>query len=193
MRRSTRSTAWPLRLAALFCAAAFALPTLGQDAEAAAPTSVKAKNEAQGTLSKPYSDTDDGGGLFGIMPEQASTFAWEVDAVFYFILAVSVFCFAGIGGMLFYFSFKYRQKSRDDLPHGAHHNTPLELTWSAVPGVFLIAFFAWGFVGYMDMAKDPGPNAYPITAHAYQWGWQFEYPNGYRDSNLHVPAGRPVR
>ncbi|MEM7682435.1 MAG: cytochrome c oxidase subunit II [Planctomycetota bacterium] len=178
---------------ALALSVAWAGPALPQEAEPAANPTAAQKNAAQGTLSQPYSDTDDGGGFLGLLPEQASTYAWEVDAVFYFILAVSVFFFVLIGGMLFWFAYKYKQKSRDDLPHGVSHNTPLELAWSALPGVFLIAFFGFGFVGYMDMARDPGPTAYPVTAHAYQWGWQFEYPNGYRDSNLHIPAGRPVR
>ena len=49
-----------------------------------------------------------------------------------------------------------------------------------------------GFEGYMDLKQAPS-NAYEIQVRAFQWGWEFEYPNGAKDTNLHVPAETPVK
>ena len=41
--------------------------------------------------------------------------------------------------------------------------------------------------------QTPPPNCYDLRVSARQWAWQFIYPNGYIDKELHVPAGEPVR
>ena len=42
------------------------------------------------------------------------------------------------------------------------------------------------------MATPPA-NAYEILVDGQKWNWSFTYPNGYIDSNLHVPVDRPIR
>ena len=37
------------------------------------------------------------------------------------------------------------------------------------------------------------PNAYEITVRASKWNWLFEYPNGARSNELHVPVSRPIK
>jgi len=44
----------------------------------------------------------------------------------------------------------------------------------------------------MTMQQAP-PNCYDLRVTARQWAWQFVYPNGHVDENLHVPAGEPIR
>ncbi|MEQ9453783.1 MAG: c-type cytochrome [Phycisphaeraceae bacterium] len=125
------------------------------------------------------------------MPRQASTTAEDIDYAFYWIYWVSVVCFVAIGFLMFFFSWKYKQKDMDTLGEGPTHSTALELAWTIPPTIAVLAFFAMGFVGYRDMAVPPS-NTYQIVVTGYKWGWSFQYPNGYSDSNLHVPAGRPV-
>lgn len=137
---------------------------------------------------QPYSDM--GGNL--ILPESASTFSGEVDWVFWFITLTAIFFAVAIVALMVFFVLRYRQKDKAHTPHGAHHNTVLELGWSILPGFFLIAFFLFGFRGYLNMATPPA-GSYEIIAHAWKWGWEFEYPNGYRDVNLHLPGDEPVK
>jgi cytochrome c oxidase subunit 2 len=74
----------------------------------------------------------------------------------------------------------------------ATHHTGLEISWSIPPLVVMMAFFVWGFKGFVDM-KTPPKDALEIHATARKWNWEFTYPNGESDSMLHVPVGRDVR
>ncbi|WP_428387420.1 c-type cytochrome [Mucisphaera sp.] len=125
------------------------------------------------------------------MPQQASTKSESIDYVFYWIYWVSVVAFLAIGVLMFWFAYVYKAKDPDALGEGPTHSTALEVAWTLPPTVAVLAFFAMGFVGYRDISVPPS-NTYQIVVTGYKWGWSFQYPNGYSDANLHVPAGRPV-
>jgi cytochrome c oxidase subunit 2 len=127
------------------------------------------------------------------LPEGRSTFAGEVDSLFYFIFWLCVFFFALILGMAVWFLLKYRRTGDEPvvLP-SKHHDTTLELVWSGIPLLISLAIFVLGFRTYMDVVTPP-ENSYEILANAQKWSWSFQYPNGYIDSELHVPVGRPVK
>jgi cytochrome c oxidase subunit 2 len=38
----------------------------------------------------------------------------------------------------------------------------------------------------------PPEDAYQVNVHAQKWSWEFEYPNGYVDAELHIPIDVPV-
>lgn len=126
------------------------------------------------------------------MPEQASTYAHEVDWLYYFISWVSVFFVILIAGLLVYFIYRYRQTDMNKVAHGSHHNTALEISWSIAPALLLIVMFVAGFRGYLDMVTSPS-QAYEVNVTAWKWAWNFSHPNGAQSSLLHVPEGVPVR
>lgn len=125
------------------------------------------------------------------MPPQASTFAGEVDWVFYLIYWISVFFFVLIVGVMIWFMLAYRRRDSVDAEGASHHNTYLELTWTVIPLVIVIAIFYYGFTAFIAMKVVPS-NAYPIYVTAMKWSWSFQYPNGHIDGTLHVPIDRPV-
>lgn len=129
------------------------------------------------------------------LPQKASTFANDVDIPFYFVYWVSVFFFVLIVGLMVWFMFRYRRPAEGTTPdtHTAPvHNTSLEVTWSAIPLVLVIVMFYLGFKGAMNMAQTP-EGAMTIPVQAQKWSWSFTYPNGWVDSELHVPANMPIR
>lgn len=136
-------------------------------------------------------------------PDIAGGFGYTVDPLYDFIYWTSVFFFIVVGACMFGFAVVGRQQKhqRNEVRHGATHNTLLELGWTVPPLVLVLAFFLWGFRGYLDMVTIPGGEggAYLVDVEAYQWGWQFTYPNGGVSSGgansvyLDIPAGRPVR
>lgn len=126
------------------------------------------------------------------MPKGASIFAAEVDWVFYFIFYVSIFFFIVIGGCMFWFAWKYRQKDPREVKHGSHHNNALEITWSVIPLIIVLAIFIWGFRGFLNMTQSPG-ESYEINVNAKKWSWEFTYPEGVTSPILHVPADTPIR
>jgi cytochrome c oxidase subunit 2 len=126
------------------------------------------------------------------MPKGASTFAEDLDWLFYFTYYVSIFFFVLIGGLMFWFAWKYRQTDKRVTAHGSHHNNTLEITWSVIPLIIVLAIFIWGFRGFLDMRTPPG-EAYEIYVDANKWSWNFTYPEGVTSPVLHVPADTPIR
>ena len=55
----------------------------------------------------------------------------------------------------------------------------------------VVILFYRGFTGYMDLRTAP-QGAAEIRVTGRQWQWQFEYPGGYTDPDLHVPVDEPV-
>lgn len=125
------------------------------------------------------------------IPPAASTVAREVDFWFYFIFWVSLFFFVGMMAFMFYFIVRYKRQRGVRSQPSPTHNTPLELTWSILPSILLVVMFWGGFKGYMDMRVAP-ENALRLNVAAQQWNWEFGYPNGHTDNELHVPANVPV-
>jgi len=132
------------------------------------------------------------GGSFW-MPEQASTFAANTDALFYFIFYLCVAFFVGLMGATGYFAWKYKKRSDDDRTSPIRGNHKLEILWSVIPGILLLVMFGWGFVGFRDMQVAP-TNAINIYITGQKWSWTMTYPNGGEDGNtLVVPVNEPVK
>lgn len=132
------------------------------------------------------------GSIFGTPPE-ASTIAADVDWIYDFITWLSIFFFVLIVGLMVYFMFRYRRTEHVANTEGATHNTPLEVTWTVIPLILVIAIFYIGLVGYVHITTPP-ENSYEINVTGQRWFWTFNYANGAADTNvLHVPVGRPVK
>jgi cytochrome c oxidase subunit 2 len=127
------------------------------------------------------------------MPPEAAAGAGYSDTVFYFIYWVSVFFFVLIVTLMVYFVIRYRRRAEGQpAVGGASHNTTLELTWSIIPLVLVVVMFYMGFRGFMDLINPPA-DALEIQVLAQKWSWNFTYPNGHDDAELHVPVDRNVR
>ena len=127
------------------------------------------------------------------MPSAAATQAEVVDLLYYFLYYVSLASFVVIMAVLLYFVVTYRAKSKGERavsPGG--HNTLLEIGWTIPPAIVSVFVFVVGAKGFIDM-KSPPADSMEIQVTAYKWAWQFTYPGGHKDPNLHVPPNRPVR
>ncbi|MEM9914899.1 MAG: cytochrome c oxidase subunit II [Planctomycetota bacterium] len=128
------------------------------------------------------------------MPEDAGGFSDNVDALNGFVLVVCYFFSFLIGGLMIWFSIKYRQTDKNEVAKGITHSTPLEIAWTLPPLVIVLIIFAVGFTGYLDMSTAPkAGNAYEIRAVANKWDWNFYYPNGAVSKKLYVPSDRPTK
>ena len=67
---------------------------------------------------------------FPLLPEQASSQAGEVDALFFFIVAVTIAFTIGISLVVLYFAVRYRRRSDEDRPKEIHGSLWLELVWT---------------------------------------------------------------
>jgi len=125
-------------------------------------------------------------------PAQNSTFASNVDNIYYFIFWLSMFFFVLVVALMIYFMVKYRRVEGQEPEKSPSHNTPLEVTWSVIPGFLVLGIFWWGFTGYIDM-RSPPADAYEVNVRAKMWGWTFKYDTGAIDGELHIPVNTPVK
>ncbi len=130
----------------------------------------------------------------GLFPPQASTTAWHVDALYTYLLVVSVVMTVLIFAVIGIFAIKYRRRSPDDpMPKPIHGSVPLELTWSVIPFLFMLVMFAWGTKLYFENYTPPR-DALDVYVTGKQWMWKVQYPDGQREiDELHVPTGRPIK
>jgi cytochrome c oxidase subunit 2 len=126
------------------------------------------------------------------MPQDASTYAHNVDWVFYFIYWSSAIAFILIMAAMVIMVVRYRRRPGHEAQPSPAHSTAMEMTWTLVPSVVFVMIFYWGFQGFMNMSHAPD-NAYEIHVNAVQWNWNFVYPNGVSTNELHVPVNRPIR
>jgi cytochrome c oxidase subunit 2 len=128
-----------------------------------------------------------------LFPEQASTFAAKVDALYFFIVAVSAFFTLAVSAAVLFFAIKYRRKHAGEVGAHIEGSLPLELTWSIIPTIISMVMFIWGAKLFYEMRRPPA-EAMQIYAVGKQWMWKFQHIGGQREINeLHVPAGQPIR
>jgi cytochrome c oxidase subunit 2 len=126
------------------------------------------------------------------LPQQASVAAGNVDWLFDAVLWLSVVCFVGITGAVVYFVWRFRARPGHKVQPSSHHNDVIETIWTVIPSLICVGLFVAGWRGYVDLVTPP-KHALEIHVTARKWSWEFTYPNGVKDSVLHVPAGRSVR
>jgi cytochrome c oxidase subunit II len=129
---------------------------------------------------------------FPLWPEQASTMASRVDALYIFLLIVTGMMTLLVFACLVYFAarFRYRPGVRAEQIEGS---TPLEITWSVIPFLIFMVIFAWGAAVYFK-ERMPPKDAAEVYVVAKQWMWKLEHAEGQREINeLHVPVGRDIK
>ena len=119
-------------------------------------------------------------------------------------LQVPVFIVAGIVGVLVALGLVYvlvtgsRRARGDDEPKQIHGHIPLELTWTVIPALILVAVAIPTFKTVLDLAHKPS-NAIEISVYGQQWWWSYEYdtngdgkPDIVTANELVVPVDTPV-
>src|SRR5579871_3740231 len=94
-------------------------------------------------------------GTLRLFPEQASTFAPDVDHLLYYLMVVAVFFTLLIFGAIFYFAIRYRRRSEQELPHVTHTGYVLEIVWSVIPFGLTMVMFSWGASIYIQESRPP--------------------------------------
>jgi cytochrome c oxidase subunit 2 len=124
----------------------------------------------------------------------------RIETVYWFVMGFAVFIFVIVEVALVLFIVKYRNRGRPRDAEGpqvrGHLN--LELAWTAVPVLILVAIAIFTFYelpGIKDVpaAGAAGPQV-KMQVQGKQFYWQFTYPNGViAIDTMRVPVDRPVR
>ena len=127
-----------------------------------------------------------------LFPREASTIAPWMDALYFFLLGMTVTGVALVLAIVITFSLRYRT-SVHPVATQIEGSTLLEATWTIIPlGIFLVTF-VWGALLYFRIYNPP-TNAMNIYIVGKQWMWKAEHPGGQHEINaLHVPTGQPIQ
>lgn len=130
------------------------------------------------------------------LPVAASSQAGPIDTLFGFHWVAISFLFSLIIVFLLYSVVVFRRKADDeeDGPH-VHSNTPLEIIWTIVPLIVVIALGIWAAFILTDITEAK-EGEMPISVTGRQWSWAFAYPD-YPEvgpsTKLVLPVDQPVR
>jgi cytochrome c oxidase subunit 2 len=127
-----------------------------------------------------------------LFPAEASTIAPYMDALYFFLLLITVIGMTLVLILLVVFSLKYR-RTVHPVATQIEGSTLLEATWTIIPLALFLVCFVWGALLYFRIYNPPA-NSMNIYVVGKQWMWKAEHPGGQHEINsLHVPTGRPVQ
>ena len=138
------------------------------------------------------------------LPPSASTYAGEIDGLYYMILVITGIAFVIVEVGLIWFLIRYRNRPGRRAKY-THGNNTAEIIWTAVPAVTVVVIgLMSGGVWMRIKGRDSAPpDSLQLGLLAKQFEWHVTYPGadgqlGTGDdfslrNQLHVPAGRPVR
>src|SRR5882724_9414290 len=127
-----------------------------------------------------------------LFPPEASAISPQMDAFYFFLIAISAVGMIAVIILVFGFSIMYRQE-KNPVATQIEGSTLLEATWTIIPLALFTICFVWGALLYFRI-YDPPTNAMNIYIVGKQWMWKAEHPGGQHEINaLHVPTGRDVQ
>ncbi len=138
-----------------------------------------------------------------ILPPGVSTFAGDIDFLYYLILIITGIAFVVVEVGLVVFAIKYRARPGRKAQY-IKGSTRAEIVWTAVPAVTLviIGLMSGGVWNHIKGRNSTPPNAIPYEVHVKQFEWNFTYrgPDGQLGTGddftlrnqLHIPVNRPV-
>jgi cytochrome c oxidase subunit 2 len=106
----------------------------------------------------------------------ASEMAREIDILHQYVMWLIIAIFVGVFGFMFYACYAHR-KSRGHAAEQFHENTTVEILWTVIPAIILVAI-AWPVTKTVIAQKDTSAPDLTIKVTGYQWKWGYDYLNG---------------
>jgi cytochrome c oxidase subunit II len=127
-----------------------------------------------------------------LFPAEASGIAPYVDALYFFLILITIVGTTLVAVLLLVFSLRYRRE-KNPVATQIEGSTLLEATWTIIPLAIFLVTFVWGALLYFRI-YDPPTNAMNIYVVGKQWMWKAEHPGGQHEIDaLHVPMGKPIQ
>jgi cytochrome c oxidase subunit 2 len=136
--------------------------------------------------------------LIDWFPVEASEQAKDIDTVWDVLLIVSVPIFVLVETIVLYSVWKFRMRPGEELKDGPpiHGNTRLEVIWTAIPAIILVALCSYSYVVLHDI-EEAQANEMRVRVVGEQFTWTFFYRgDGGKEiasSQLYLPEGKPVK
>ena len=135
------------------------------------------------------------------LPEQASTYAPQIDDMFHLIMWITGIIFVVVEATLLLFLWKYRHREGRVATY-THGNNRLEVIWTIIPALICVMLALLSRRLWDDIKENMPHDAVQVDVTAEQFAWNFRYPgpDGKFDTaddivtlnQLHFPVGKPV-
>jgi cytochrome c oxidase subunit 2 len=128
------------------------------------------------------------------LPTSASEQMDRIEFVYWFATVISIAVFTLVMAVLLYSVMAFRSPPGDESDGPPiHGNTGLEIAWTVVPAILVIAI---GVLSAFVLSKnaEAGPNQLNVKVFAQQFAWRFVYPDdgGIKTGELVLPLNRSV-
>jgi cytochrome c oxidase subunit II len=129
------------------------------------------------------------------LPDPASKQMERIEFAYWFATVISIGIFAVVMAVLLYSVFAFRAPPEDDSDGPSiHGNTNLEIIWTLVPAVLVIAIGILSAV-VLSQNGNAGSNPMTVKVFAQQFAWRFEYPDeeNLKSDELVMPLDRTIQ
>lgn len=119
-------------------------------------------------------------------PTPASAVAQAQKNLFMTVMTIALFVFVFVEALLLYILFRFRRNREVPATEMHRGHTKAEIVWTIIPAVILL------FIGVISAQvmeqtdRVPTDVDHVVKVEAFQWAWNFVYPDGTSSSNLYV-------
>src|SRR5947208_10663815 len=137
--------------------------------------------------------------LINWFPPAGSTQADKIDTFWDVLIICSVPVFVLVSTVVLFAARDFRMRPGEEHLDGPpiHGNTRLEVVWTAVPAIMLVALCTYAYLVLHDIEKAPAKSPERvITVTGQQFTWTFSYNEGgkrFSSAQLYVPENESVR
>lgn len=132
-----------------------------------------------------------------ILEFPASNHGERIDTMLYITIAITGIVFILTQVFLFYFAYKYQEKT-DRKPYYYPHNNKLEVIWTVIPAIALTILVGFGLYYWFQITGEAPKDAMQVEVYGKQFNWEFRYPGKDNEfgkryyKNINDAAGNPL-
>lgn len=115
--------------------------------------------------------------------------------LFKFIFWIAAVVFVIVEAGIIWITLKYRRRSDSEMPVQTHGNTRLEITWTLIPTLIIVAIAIPTVMKIWELSEPPADEpVMTVEAIGHQWWFEFRYPGEeiVTANELRVPVGTNV-
>jgi cytochrome c oxidase subunit II len=133
-------------------------------------------------------------------PPEASVQARNTDRLFHILVIASIPIFVLVVTVILYSVWQFRMRPGQELQDGPpiHGSTRLEVIWTTLPAVMILAMVSYSFVVLHENEEKPAGKEIQIDVTGQQFFWSYSYPSSVtggaplKTYALYVPKGESV-
>jgi cytochrome c oxidase subunit II len=110
----------------------------------------------------------------GCTPDAVTEQGQAIYNLYNLFMYIAAVVFVIVSGLVIWSVIRYRRRG-DELPTQTHGNNKLELTWTLIPTVIVLALFVFTIQAQDKVLDSSGDADVNLTVTAFQWSYRFTY------------------